>query len=628
MQPNSSSQFFHGYPDLHDYRGYQADSSPWLPTGIIVASTLIAIFLSTVVIMVGVCGCGAFQPFYELLVQKSYNQMREPQESEAPESIIDELRDGEINGGAQPKDERKRKKSSLSRSDDKWLEKKMENQMFPLVVHNLNKAIEEISKKSSRTVNPVLSMYYKVQEARRNKLEITRIGLTGGACSGKTTVMGRIPEKIKRLSDDYCIMTASEAASIIFQGGGNLNMSEFSLDQQVVFQTELMKLQIALENTMLNIAINATKNNEKPRKILLFCDRGLMDGEAYISPEGWKKVLANMQLTPRDCKELRYDLIIHTLTAADGAEGSLNFDNEARSHEQKDFMLKIDENLRNIYNSHPQYYYVNNQTENLPEMVSSFEFKMRKVDHIIFKYLGLPCPLDSLVKKYYMKGCVDQDLIDFLGIETKPLLIVDQGIYHRLDEKKNPKTDFIRTQSLLQDEYSLTITKEDLYAIEDMVSRERRSYFYKMVTLDDRKHPSVKRRLIDRTEYFMILDHKETKLNDVYRLRRTFFLKKQLYWIDTFLNYLDPSKDPNKLRNSNKNKHELFSVLTVQTSHQFPGDKIIPSNFKNYILEEITDPSEMYFETLATECYQTDVKTVLKTLKSRNIATMKEVPFC
>lgn len=58
-----------------------------------------------------------------------------------------------------------------------------------------------------------------------------------------------------------------------------INMSDFTFDMQVKFQIQLMKTQINLEDNFVELA-----KNEGIRAVVL-CDRGLMDGSAYVSNE-------------------------------------------------------------------------------------------------------------------------------------------------------------------------------------------------------------------------------------------------------------------------------------------------------------------------------------------------------
>jgi hypothetical protein len=74
--------------------------------------------------------------------------------------------------------------------------------------------------------------------------------------------------------------------------------------------------------------VELAKNEGK--KSVLLCDRGLMDGSAYVSKEQWDAVLDEMGWSPVHLRDKRYDLVLHLVTAADGAPDFYNKSNEAR----------------------------------------------------------------------------------------------------------------------------------------------------------------------------------------------------------------------------------------------------------------------------------------------------------
>ena len=66
----------------------------------------------------------------------------------------------------------------------------------------------------------------------------------------------------------------------------------------------------------------------------MFCDRGIFDGKAYVEPEDWVEILkgCNYDVEKSDeIMDLRYDAVIHMVTAADGAPKFYDLANEARS---------------------------------------------------------------------------------------------------------------------------------------------------------------------------------------------------------------------------------------------------------------------------------------------------------
>ena len=63
---------------------------------------------------------------------------------------------------------------------------------------------------------------------------------------------------------------------------------------------------------------------------MILCDRGLLDGSAYVSPLVWETVLRRMGYNQQDLSEDRYNAVIHMVTAAEGAEKFYSQCNEAR----------------------------------------------------------------------------------------------------------------------------------------------------------------------------------------------------------------------------------------------------------------------------------------------------------
>lgn len=84
-----------------------------------------------------------------------------------------------------------------------------------------------------------------------------------------------------------------------------------------------MMMQISLEDLFKGIA-----TVEQPNKnIVLICDRGTMDGSAYVSKGIWDRIIQDNDLSEHKLRDLRYDLVIHMSTAADGAEEFYTLDN-------------------------------------------------------------------------------------------------------------------------------------------------------------------------------------------------------------------------------------------------------------------------------------------------------------
>lgn len=140
-----------------------------------------------------------------------------------------------------------------------------------------------------RSTNSKLK-FKKIKRTRRfsdDRLHITRILLTGGPCAGKTTAMAAISQDLAQLG--YKVLVVPEAATLIMKGGAMIVSSSFTEQQGLLFQKALMRLQIGLEDTFLEIG-QMVEN----QPVVILIDRGLLDGSAYVSAENWQALLDDM----------------------------------------------------------------------------------------------------------------------------------------------------------------------------------------------------------------------------------------------------------------------------------------------------------------------------------------------
>lgn len=108
---------------------------------------------------------------------------------------------------------------------------------------------------------------------------IYKICLTGGPCAGKTTSLNSLNQRLTEFG--YKIFCVPEAATLLNNGGAILDNSNQTIEKQVRFQINLIKTQITLEDIFFDIALSSGE------KCLVLCDRGTLDGSAYISRHAW-----------------------------------------------------------------------------------------------------------------------------------------------------------------------------------------------------------------------------------------------------------------------------------------------------------------------------------------------------
>lgn len=211
------------------------------------------------------------------------------------------------------------------------------------------------------------------------------IVFTGGPCAGKTTAITYCAEKLREMG--FGAICVPEAATMIFSSGGVLNMSTYTPYQGIEFQKALMKLQMSLEDIFMKIV---TINNKSDTCFVL-CDRGLMDGSAYLSREQWEVLLNECGLYEQDIKEDRYDLVIHLTTAADGAHEHYQCENNQARDENLAVAIELDRKIRLSWSNHPNYFLVTNE-------VKDFETKIRNAYGYIMQMHGYPVETTFSIK--------------------------------------------------------------------------------------------------------------------------------------------------------------------------------------------------------------------------------------
>lgn len=208
-------------------------------------------------------------------------------------------------------------------------------------------------------------------------------------------------------------------------------METYTPYQGIEFQKCLMKLQISLEDIFTKIVkINASKD-----MCIVLCDRGLMDGSAYISKEQWDVLLNEIGVYESDIKDNRYDLVIHLTTAADGAEKFYQCDNNSARSENMTVAIDLDRKVRKAWTNHPNYFLITNHD------VPDFQTKIKQAEEFVLKSLGFPI-YTEFSKKYLMRaqgGFFDQIV---LHCSVEVFTITDTFL-----EKGTPLEDDLNTSS-------------------------------------------------------------------------------------------------------------------------------------------------------------------------------------
>ena len=107
-----------------------------------------------------------------------------------------------------------------------------------------------------------------------------KIVLTGGPCAGKTTAMNWIQNNF--VKQGYKVLFIQETATELITGG----FTPWEARTNVDFQEILIELQLEKER-LFEEAAKKLPND----KILLVCDRGIMDNKAYMGKKDFNNIL-------------------------------------------------------------------------------------------------------------------------------------------------------------------------------------------------------------------------------------------------------------------------------------------------------------------------------------------------
>ena len=204
--------------------------------------------------------------------------------------------------------------------------------------------------------------------------QITTIVITGGPCAGKSTAMSWIQNAFSELG--YAVLFINEAATELINGG----ISPSSCTSSFEFQKVLTALQIEKERIYKDAA-----QVMKEDKILIVCDRGLLDNKAYMSELEFASLMQSLntnEVTLRDS----YDAVFHLVSASKGAKEFYTTANNSARKETVEEAALLDDKLIHAWTGHPHLRIIDND--------SGFENKMRKLIKEISAFLGEPEPYE------------------------------------------------------------------------------------------------------------------------------------------------------------------------------------------------------------------------------------------
>lgn len=312
---------------------------------------------------------------------------------------------------------------------------------------------------------------------------IAKIVLTGGPCAGKSTALSRIEKEFSK-QGWHCMFVPEQATELMSTGIGPGTVSSPYLYQKIQLEGQLFREKLC----------EVAAKNSLSDKVLIVCDRGALDGKAYMSDKEFRQMASEFGTSEVALRD-RYDAVFHLETTAKGAlDAYTNANNSVRT-ETPEQAAALDDKVIAAWTGHPHLRIIQN-TE------SGIDGKMSNLMREIAASLGEPVPNEIERKFLIEKPDVDKLMRDF---NCKPVEIrqfylrAPEGEEHRIRQRGSDGT-FVYTETV----------KSDVPGTNGEVRTEREQrltehdFIAKLVDMDPNKQPVQKTRycLTDNGHYY------------------------------------------------------------------------------------------------------------------------------
>ncbi len=224
------------------------------------------------------------------------------------------------------------------------------------------------------------------------KKKFREIVLTGGPCSGKTTGINYLSEKLRDWG--WRVFIVPEVATMFILGGVPDISDIAAKDTKLYYkiQKQILLTQRALRQKFTDLA-----DEFDDEKMVIIYDRAEMDGKAYVPAERFDAFLEEENLELRYVRD-NHDGVIFLVTAAKGAESFFTLANNKARRESLEEARTADDKTLAAWNGHPHIKIVDNSTD--------FEGKMKRCLQGMARILGVPVPLE-IERKFLLKRLPD-----------------------------------------------------------------------------------------------------------------------------------------------------------------------------------------------------------------------------
>ena len=249
--------------------------------------------------------------------------------------------------------------------------------------------------------------------------QVSLVAVIGGPCGGKTEFLKRTPARIESHNVRTFVLkeTATELIDARFPPFPHLWPAQASLG----FQRHV--LLYSLEREMRYVAM--AKELEPDKRIVILCDRGVLDGKAYVGGSDFARLLQEMGLSFHDLRE-RYRGAVHLVTAADGAEQYYTLGNNAARSETPERARELDRLTLQAWQGHQHLHVIDNST--------GFDQKMARALGALGRILHMPEPMErerKFVLRNFSDALIPPDAVA-IGIVQHYLIPKGDGMGRRV----------------------------------------------------------------------------------------------------------------------------------------------------------------------------------------------------
>lgn len=334
-----------------------------------------------------------------------------------------------------------------------------------------------------------------VTQPDRSASQITEIVLTGGPCSGKTTSLSYLQQK---LSDyGFRVLICPEVPTFVILGGVQ-DIGDLAANRRELFfdvERHILGMQRGLRTQYLALAEEFARQGER---VVILYDRGESDIASYMTPEEFEAILEEKRLSWFDVRD-SYDAVLHLVTIAKDKPEYYTTDNNEARRESVEEAVALDERTLAAWIGTPHLKIIDNNG-------ATFEDKIRKAFQAATRAIGIPVPLE-IERKFLLAAAPDFSMPELahaqaFEIEQTYLVTTDPDAEVRVRKRtgKGGSVSYYRTEKIKR----TATTREEREAI------------------------------ITPREYLKLLESKDTSREPIVKTRYTFVYDNQHFELDVF----------------------------------------------------------------------------------------------